>query len=136
MTLVYLVAAPDPYKKNSMCIRTEIMTNREPAIVLYRNYRTGSYKQAKMMALIDILSRFKFPSKAGITIFTDDSEIEWEWKEICDSKDFWAIREDKWDELLPLLSKFAIKPQIKDKGCLTTAMRSDMKLYMQQGGRN
>lgn len=107
------------------------MINREEPIVLYRSYRANSYKQAKLKALHDVFSRFNFSQKESITIFSDDEQLTWEWKNIIDSDDKIQGHSDEWDVLLPYLLRFSMKPQIKDKGCLTTAMRSDMKLHMQ-----
>lgn len=131
MTLIYLVAAQDSYKRNSICVRAEIMINREEPVVLYRCYQAKAYKIAKMRAMIDIFSRFDFPKCESIMVYADDEEIVWEWKDICSCDTPKGQYGGEWQELLPLLFQFSLKPHIKNTGYLTTAMRSDMKLHMQ-----
>ena len=132
MTLIYLVSAPDHCRKGSVCVRAEIMTNREDPIVLYRCYKTRSHKRAKLNAMFDIFSRFKFPKTESITVLADDERISWEWKDIWSGDELSAEENKDWAELMPHLLAFDTKPQIKDKGCLTTAMRSDMNIYLMQ----
>lgn len=107
------------------------MINREEPVVLYRCYQTNSPKPAKMRAMIDVFSRLDFPKCESITIYTDDEEIAWEWNEICSSDKPVNQYSGEWRALLPHLFQFSLKPRIKDKGYLTTAMRSDMKLHLQ-----
>ena len=107
------------------------MINREEPIVLYRSYRANSFKQAKLKALHDVFSRFNFSQKESVTVFSDDEQLTWEWKNIIDSDDKAQSHSSEWEKILPYLFKFSVMPKIKDKGCLTTAMRSDMKLHMQ-----
>lgn len=131
MTLIYQVAARDKCKRNSICVRSEIMINREEPTVLYRSYQANSYKQAKLKALHDVFRRFNFSQNESIMIFSDDEQLTWEWKSLMDGDDEPQKQSSEWEELLPYLFRFSMRPQIKDKGCLTTAMRSDMKLHMQ-----
>ena len=130
MTLIYLVATQDSYKRNSICVRAEIMVNREEPIVLYRSYQTNSFKLAKMRVMIDIFSRFNFSKCESITVYADDEDIAWEWNEICSSDKPINQYRGEWRVLLPYLFQFSLKPRIKDKGYLTTVKISDMKLHM------
>lgn len=132
MTLIYLVSARDQVDGKSICVRAEIMINRNPSIALYRSYPTRDQKRAKMTAMIDILRRLDFPKNESISIYTDDEQIPWEWDELCKDEKSELNQDLDWIELKKLLSQFSIRPDIKDKGCLTTAMRSDMKLHMVQ----
>lgn len=129
MVLIYLTSLRDRWNTGNICVQTEIMENRCEPIVIYRSYKCSSHTFAKVKALTDVLSRFQFSKDESVTIFTDDEKIAAEWENILSGS---APKSMAWAKLTAELFRFTLCPQLRKRGCLTVAMKSDLTKYLSQ----